>query len=101
MLCVRGRIYLRRGSAIAGIACGLPIIGYAGESAGTPLDDAGVVLTPYRDGRAAGLALSRILQRSRLASRPPREKSTRSKEIFLLGRDRFCLRGFPRAWFRR
>jgi glycosyltransferase involved in cell wall biosynthesis len=62
MLCVRGRVYLRRGSAIAGIACGLPIIGYAGESKGTPLDDAGLVLVPYRDGKAAGAALSRVLQ---------------------------------------
>ena len=62
MLCVRGKVYLRRGSAIAGIACGLPIIGYEGESEGTPLDDAGLVLVPYRDGRAAGSALSRVLQ---------------------------------------
>ena len=61
MLCVRGKVYLRRGSAIAGIACGLPIIGYAGESRGTPLDDAGLVLVPYRDGKAAGAALSHVL----------------------------------------
>ena len=62
MLCVRGRVYLRRGSALAGIACGLPIIGYAGESENTPLNDAGLVLVPYRDGKAAGAALSRVLQ---------------------------------------
>jgi glycosyltransferase involved in cell wall biosynthesis len=62
MLCVRGKVYLRRGSAIAGIACGLPIIGYEGESEGTPLDDAGLILVPYRDGRAAGAALSRVLR---------------------------------------
>jgi len=62
MLCVRGKVYLRRGSAIAGIACGLPIIGYEGESEGTPLEEAGLVLVPYRDGRAAGAALSRVLQ---------------------------------------
>ena len=81
MLCVRGKVYLRRGSAIAGIACGLPIIGYAGESAGTPLDDAGVVLTPYRDGRAAGLALSRILQDHDL-HRELQEKSQRVQEKY-------------------
>ena len=81
MLCVRGRVYLRRGSAIAGIACGLPIIGYAGESAGTPLDDAGVVLTPYRDGKAAGLALSRILQDHDL-HRDLQEKSQRVQEKY-------------------
>ena len=32
MLCVRGRLFPRRGSALAGIACGLPIIAYAGAS---------------------------------------------------------------------
>jgi glycosyltransferase involved in cell wall biosynthesis len=62
MLCVRGRVYHRRGSAIAGIASGLPIVGYAGETNGTLLEHAGLVLVPYRDGQAAGAALSRILQ---------------------------------------
>jgi glycosyltransferase involved in cell wall biosynthesis len=81
MLCVRGKVYLRRGSAIAGIACGLPIIGYAGESKGTPLDDAGVVLTPYRDGRAAGAALSRVLQDHDL-HRELQEKNRRVQEKY-------------------
>lgn len=61
MLCVRGRLYLRRGTAIAGIACGLPIVGYAGEAEGTPLSEAGVVLVPYRDGKALGVELARVL----------------------------------------
>jgi len=61
MLCVRGKLYLRRGTAIAGIACGLPIVGYAGAAEGTPLVEAGVVLVPYRDGRALGVALARVL----------------------------------------
>jgi glycosyltransferase involved in cell wall biosynthesis len=81
MLCVRGRVYLRRGSAIAGIACGLPIIGYQGESQGTPLDDAGLVLVPYRDGRAAGAALSRALQDQRF-HRELQEKSLRAQEKY-------------------
>jgi glycosyltransferase involved in cell wall biosynthesis len=66
MLCVRGRLYLRRGTAIAGIACGLPIIGYAGEAEGTPLAEAGVVLVPYRDGTALGVALARVLRDTNL-----------------------------------
>jgi glycosyltransferase involved in cell wall biosynthesis len=66
MLCVRGRLYLRRGTAIAGIACGLPMVGYAGEAEGTPLAEAGVVLVPYRDGRALGIALARVLGDARL-----------------------------------
>ncbi|MFZ0885992.1 MAG: hypothetical protein WAN14_21495 [Candidatus Acidiferrales bacterium] len=81
MLCVRGRVYLRRGSAIAGIACGLPIIGYQGESRGTPLDEAGLVLVPYRDGRAAGAALSRALQDQRF-HRELQEKSLRAQEKY-------------------
>ena len=79
MLCVRGRVYLRRGSAIAGIACGLPIIGYEGESEGTPLDEAGLVLVPYRDGRAAGSALSRVLQ-DHSFHRELQEKSVRAQQ---------------------
>jgi glycosyltransferase involved in cell wall biosynthesis len=60
MLCVRGRLYPRRGSALAGIACGLPIVGYDGAAAGTPLAEAGLALVPYRDSAALGAALSRV-----------------------------------------
>jgi glycosyltransferase involved in cell wall biosynthesis len=76
MLCVRGELYPRRGSAIAGIACGLPIVGYAGKAEGTPLAEAGVVLVPYRDGRALGFALARLLGDADLR-RELREKSLR------------------------
>jgi glycosyltransferase involved in cell wall biosynthesis len=61
MLCVRGLLFPRRGSAIAGIACGLPIIAYAGASEGTPLLEAGIELVPYRDAAALASSLSRIL----------------------------------------
>ena len=81
MICVRGMVYLRRGSAIAGIACGLPIIGYAGESKGTPLDDAGLVLVPYRDGKAAGTALSRVLHDRRF-HRELQEKNLRVQQRY-------------------
>lgn len=81
MLCVRGRVYHRRGSAIAGIACGLPIVGYAGETNGTPLDNAGLVLVPYRDGKAAGAALSRVLQDADF-HRELREKSLRAQQKY-------------------
>ena len=46
MLCVRGEITSRRGSVIAGIACGVPIIGYAGAAEGTPLAEAGIEFVP-------------------------------------------------------
>ena len=81
MLCVRGRVYHRRGSAIAGIACGLPIVGYAGETNGTPLDEAGLVLVPYRDGKAAGAALSRVLQ-DQVSAESFREKSMRAQQKY-------------------
>jgi glycosyltransferase involved in cell wall biosynthesis len=62
MLCVRGPLYPRRGSAIAGIACGLPIVAYAGEVEGTPLAEAGVELIPYGDRDALGKALAHVLE---------------------------------------
>lgn len=61
MLCVRGPLYPRRGSAIAGIACGLPIVAYSGAAAGTPLEEAGVRLVPYADREALGQALLDVL----------------------------------------
>ena len=61
MLAVRGRLYLRRGSALAGLACGLPIIGYAGAAQGTVIEEAGIALVPYGDAEALGAALRSVL----------------------------------------
>jgi len=61
MLAVRGRLYLRRGSALAGLACGLPIIGYAGWSEGTIIEEAGITLVPYGDQQALSVALFDVL----------------------------------------
>jgi glycosyltransferase involved in cell wall biosynthesis len=62
MLYVRGLLYPGRGSALAGIACGLPLIGYAGACEGTPVAEAGVELVPYGDREALARALSCVLQ---------------------------------------
>lgn len=62
MLCVRGKLFPRRGSAMAGIACALPIVAYAGGCEGTPVADAGVELVAYRDTAALGYALGRLLE---------------------------------------
>jgi hypothetical protein len=43
-LFVRGSISTRRGSAIAGIACGRPVIAYRGLETAAPIAEAGVVL---------------------------------------------------------
>jgi glycosyltransferase involved in cell wall biosynthesis len=61
MLCVRGRLFPRRGSALAGVACGLPIVAYAGKAERTPLAEAGIALVPWGDRDALGATLARIL----------------------------------------
>lgn len=44
LLFVRGTISSRRGSAIAGIACGVPVIAFEGPETAFPIRDSGVVL---------------------------------------------------------
>ena len=61
LLCVRGILYPRRGSAIAGIGCGLPIVAYGDGSNIFPLCEAGISLVPYPDRDALAGALERIL----------------------------------------
>lgn len=46
LLFLRGSISSRRGSAIAGISCGVPVIGLQGHETAAPLTGAGVVLLP-------------------------------------------------------
>lgn len=74
---VRGPISSRRGSAIAGIACGLPVIAYAGAETAPPITEAGVVLVSPDSKTGFAEALVRVLtdrkyhaslaERSRLA----------------------------------
>ena len=61
MLFTRGQISSRRGSAIAGIACGLPIIAPEGSETAAPLTEAGVVLLPAGARDEFGPALVRVL----------------------------------------
>jgi glycosyltransferase involved in cell wall biosynthesis len=61
LLCVRGHISSRRGSAIAGIACGLPIVGYRGPETAFPITEAGVLLVDRGDRDALAEALGRVL----------------------------------------
>jgi hypothetical protein len=74
LLFVRGAISSRRGSAIAGIACGLPVVGLEGNETAAPITEAGVVLLSA-DSRhdELGRAVLRILTdgeyRSSLAKR--------------------------------
>jgi glycosyltransferase involved in cell wall biosynthesis len=77
MLFVRAPISSRRGSALAGIACGLPVVGREGSETGAPITEAGVVLLLEDSTSEYGAALVRVLsdesyraslaERSRLA----------------------------------
>lgn len=77
LLFMRGPISSRRGSAIAGIACGLPVIAMVGPETAAPITDAGVVLLPDSASNGEfGKALERVLTdreyRERLAERSRR-----------------------------
>jgi glycosyltransferase involved in cell wall biosynthesis len=61
LLFVRGPISSRRGSAIAGIACGLPVIAYPGSETAVPITDAGVVLVSPDQPDDLNVALVRVL----------------------------------------
>jgi len=60
-LFVRGGVSTRRSSAIAGIACGLPLVAYANEETLYPLTEAGVMFAPEGDADALGEALAQVL----------------------------------------
>jgi glycosyltransferase involved in cell wall biosynthesis len=73
MLFLRGAISTRRGSAIAGIACGLPVIAERGTETAGPIEEAGVVLVSADKPGEFGKALLRVLTnaeyRAQLAER--------------------------------
>jgi glycosyltransferase involved in cell wall biosynthesis len=60
-LFVRGQISSHRGSAIAGIACGLPVVCYAGPETGWPVTEAGILSVPRGDREALSAALETVL----------------------------------------
>jgi glycosyltransferase involved in cell wall biosynthesis len=61
LLFVRNGISTRRGSAIAGIAAGLPVIAYPNSETAPPITDAGVVLVNPGDLSSLNEALVRVL----------------------------------------
>jgi glycosyltransferase involved in cell wall biosynthesis len=62
LLFVRGHISTRRGSAIAGIACGLPVVAFEGPETAPPITEAGLALySPERKGDL-GNVLVRVLE---------------------------------------
>jgi glycosyltransferase involved in cell wall biosynthesis len=66
LLFVRGPFSSQRGSGLAGIACGLPIVAYEGRETGFPLTEAGILFAPQNDLAALADQLVRILRDSDL-----------------------------------
>jgi|SRR5271154_2447312 len=82
LLFVRGTISSRRGSAIAGIACGLPIVAMEGPETAPPITEAGVVLLAARAShKETGETLARILTDSAYRDWL-RERSRRAQEQY-------------------
>ncbi len=61
LLFVRGQISTRRGSAIAGIAGGLPIVCYSGPETAWPITEAGILAAPLGDRESLAAALENVL----------------------------------------
>lgn len=66
LLFVRGAISSRRGSALAGVVCGTPVVGYRGAETAPPITEAGVVLVERNDCAALAKALAAVLTDNRL-----------------------------------
>jgi glycosyltransferase involved in cell wall biosynthesis len=66
LLCVRGLITARRGTAIAGIACGLPVVGYGQPGSDPAIDSAGVRLAPWRNSEILSDGLAQVLTDEKL-----------------------------------
>jgi glycosyltransferase involved in cell wall biosynthesis len=61
LLFVRGAVTTRRGSAMAGIASGVPIVGYRDGSTGGFLEEAGVEWSPLHDREGLTRGIMRVL----------------------------------------
>jgi glycosyltransferase involved in cell wall biosynthesis len=103
LLFVRGQISSRRGSAIAGIACGLPVVAYRGSETAPPITEAGVVLVSRGNAVELGEALTRVLTdesyREALAAKSvaAQEKYFSWEAIAKRFAEEFGARGNPRA----
>ena len=80
-LFVRGPISSRRGSAIAGIACGKPVIAYRGRETESPITEAGVVLVDRKNDPELGEAILRVAT-DRDFRHELSEQSRRAQEMF-------------------
>lgn len=82
LLFVRGQLSSRRTSAIAGIACGLPVVGYCGDETGFPVTEAGVLLAPLYDRDALAEELERVLSDDALRAQLRQRSRAAQKAYF-------------------
>lgn len=82
LLAVRGPLFPRRGSVIAGIAYGLPIVAYANDRSAFPLTEAGVELAPWHEPQELAKALERVV-RDPAYRQALRDKSRRAYEQYM------------------
>jgi glycosyltransferase involved in cell wall biosynthesis len=80
-LFVRGPISTRRGSAIAGIACGRPVIAYRGRETAGLISEAGVLLVERNNPSELGEAVLRLAT-DRGFREELSERSARAQEMF-------------------
>jgi glycosyltransferase involved in cell wall biosynthesis len=100
-LFVRGQISSRRGSAIAGIACGLPVVCYAGPETAWPITEAGILSVPLGDREALSVALERVLSDDALRASLAERSRLAQKKYFswpaIANNVAHSLRGFAEA----
>lgn len=82
LLFVRGELTPQRGSAIAGIACGLPVVAYGDPQTSFPLTNAGVELVPRGDKVKLAAALRRVLEDEALWKHLCERNARAMKEYF-------------------
>ena len=81
LLFVRGHISSRRSSALAAIACGLPVVAYRGPETAPPVTEAGLELVERGDLDGLAAALERVLTDNALRN-SLRERSRMSQEKY-------------------
>ncbi len=81
LLFLRGGISSRRGSALAGLACGLPVVAFEGPETGPPITEAGVLLSPEGDRPALANNLTRVLSDDALRN-DLRKRSLEAREKY-------------------
>jgi len=82
LLFVSGCVAQTRGTALAAVACGIPIVGYAGAVDGSPLVEAGLELAPYRNREALAGALARVMGDATLRNELRRRSAAAYRKYF-------------------